>query len=406
MTVGVEGQVQMKKAIVVTLLIAGAVVLEACAESDGGAGAPDPEPGGKLPEADAGDAGPGADAAAPDPCRPDTLCPNDLFGPEGSGKVDLRTRINVIRGRSASDVWAGGAAGAVVHFDGAAWTRSETNALESIRGFWLRGSGELALVSMSPAAALVRGLDLEPADGAQPSTGGWLRVKSSAVPTSVSKNLTSAWGAPNAKWVWGTTGSVDQNHTGENNANGVWRARIDTGSRAVVVDAALPAGACKVLGCWWMSSIHGASADELWAVGRNGTTIHVTNAEGDAPEVAAVDSRTWAMLYGVWAAGPNEAFAVGGRGTIRHFVGGDVRDGVTDAPVTEDLRAVWGTSSADVWAVGDDACVLHFDGTRWSRVAVTGLDGRRPDLYAVWTTEPGHVWAGGDGVLLSIGGKP
>ena len=67
---------------------------------------------------------------------------------------------------------------------------------------------------------------------------------------------------------------------------------------------------------------------------------------------------------------------------------------------------MWGTSSSDVWVVGDRALVLHYDGKQWSRVPVGGLEGLRPDLYAVWTAEPGHVWIGGEGTVLSIGGKP
>jgi hypothetical protein len=78
---------------------------------------------------------------------------------------------------------------------------------------------------------------------------------------------------------------------------------------------------------------------------------------------------------------------------------------VADVPATATLRAVWGTSSADVWAVGDDATVLHYDGTSWTRAHVAGLGARHPNLYAVWASAPGHVWIGGDGILLSIGGK-
>jgi len=59
-----------------------------------------------------------------------------------------------------------------------------------------------------------------------------------------------------------------------------------------------------------------------------------------------------------------------------------------------------------VWAVGDGAVVLHYDGTRWSRMKIAGLGPRRPDLYTVWTAAPGHVWIGGHGVFLSLGGKP
>jgi hypothetical protein len=67
---------------------------------------------------------------------------------------------------------------------------------------------------------------------------------------------------------------------------------------------------------------------------------------------------------------------------------------------------VFGSSGSDIWAVGDHGVVLHYDGTRWSRVGIAGLGLRRPDLTAVWVPEPGHVWIGGIGVILSLGGKP
>ena len=135
--------------------------------------------------------------------------------------------------------------------------------------------------------------------------------------------------------------------------------------------------------------------------------LHITDAQGASPVVTAFDSQTWVQFNGVWAASASEAFAVGGVGTIRHYTEATSSwEAMPDVPATETLRAVWGTSRSDVWVVGDDACVLHFDGQAWSRVEVMGLGDRRPDLYAVWTASPGHVWVGGDGVLLSLGGKP
>ena len=41
------------------------------------------------------------------------------------------------------------------------------------------------------------------------------------------------------------------------------------------------------------------------------------------------------------------------------------------APRGNGLRAVWGNSSTDVFAVGDAGTILHYDGTCWSTM-VTG----------------------------------
>lgn len=353
----------------------------------------------------------GSDATADadaniDPCVSGALCPVARFGtPDTGAEFDSVTRINVIRGRSPSDVWAAGSAGAMAHFDGTAWKRSQTPTQESVRALWLRQSGEMAWMSMHPASTFVRGVDLEAADGAQMSADGWLSAKDVPVPGTLNTTLTAAWSTAEAEWLWGTTAGLSVEANGSQN-NGLWRARIDNEARSLEIEDALPAGACNKLGCWWMEAVHGSSANDLWAVGRHGTTLHVTDAQSGTPTITSLDSQTWAALNGVWAFG-SEMFAVGGVGTIRHYPGtGDSLDVVNETQTTETLRAVWGTSPNDVWAVGDAACVIHWDGMHWSRVAVGGLGGRRPDLYTVWTATPGKVWIGGDSVLLTLGGEP
>jgi len=348
------------------------------------------------------------------PCVPEAFCPLSLFGLSDTNPMfDIRTRINVIRGRSPSDVWAAGSMGAMAHFDGKAWKRSETAAggpvsgIESIRGLWLRETGEMAWASVFPASTWVRGIDLVPSAGAHPSADGWLAAEDVTVPDTVAKGLTAVWGMPDAEWVWGTSATSINDPT--TRTNGLWRARIDADAGTLEVRDPLPSGACNTLyGCWSMQALHGATADDLWAVGGGGVALHITGAQSDAPTFTAIDSLTRLSLNGVWATG-SEMFAVGAGGTIRHYSGtGDSLEVVTDVPAVEALRAVWGTSANDVWAVGDAACVLHWDGTHWSRIAVGGIEGdhRRPNLYTVWTGTPGKVWIGGDGVLLTLGGHP
>lgn len=62
-------------------------------------------------------------------------------------------------------------------------------------------------------------------------------------------------------------------------------------------------------------------------------------------------------------------------------------------PFGRRLRAVFGTSARDVWAVGDRGTAVHFDGTTWSPVD-TGTTARLTD---VWGAEENEYWAVGDG---------
>ena len=156
-----------------------------------------------------------------------------------------------------------------------------------------------------------------------------------------------------------------------------------------------------------VKSVHGASADDLWAVGEVGTAVRILDADGDTPSVKPANTQTSNALNVAWVASTSDAWAVGANGTIRHYTGDPVLwDVVSDVPTQGVLRAVWGSSSTDIWAVGDAGVVLHYDGKSWSRVKIAGLGTRRPNLTTVWVPAPGHVWVGGHGVILSLGGKP
>lgn len=347
--------------------------------------------------------GGGADASSDgaleegEPCSPEALCPGGPFDPSTiGGALDLRTRITAIRGRSASDVWAVGAGGTIVHFDGTSWSRSETGTIETMNAIWLRENEEIALVSL--AAMYTRGLPLPDGGNAPPSAGGW--SEGTLFEFGPSAAVTSTWTAPGAPWLWCSSPA-------QNGSTGLWRLHVDPASQSL--DIANPFGddVCATLPCAWMTSVHGTSGDDLWAVGYSGTTYRITNAQGDAPVITPFDSKTWAGLNGVWAASEKDAWSVGGAGVIRHYTGQPTSwDVVDDVPTTGNLNAIWGTSSTDVWAVGNDAVVLHYDGKGWSLMKVAGLGVSRPNLYTVWASSPGHVWIGGDGVILSVGGKP
>ena len=355
----------------------------------------------------------GADALAEDAqgelsdtCLPDSLCPNGPFDPNmPGGPLDSRTRIHFIVGRSATDVWAAGANGTMAHFDGTSWTRSDVGTIETMHALWLREKDEIALASLG--SIYTRGLATK-GDASAPSAGGWT---ASGAPTSLqagndysSLNVTSSWIAPGAEWLWLTS---QQAHLKSSPPlNGLWRLRVNSVTRALELGAALPERLCAARPCGHMTSIHGASADDLWAVGYTGAAFHITNAQSDTPAITQFESRTWASLNGVWVASANDAWAVGGAGTIRHYTGHSYAwDVVADVPTKNHLNAVWGSSATDIWAVGEGAVVLHYDGKAWSTVEVRGLGDRRPDLRTVWTPAPGHVWVGGDGVILSLGGK-
>ena len=74
-------------------------------------------------------------------------------------------------------------------------------------------------------------------------------------------------------------------------------------------------------------------------------------------------------LLSVWGTSSTNVFTVGSNGTILHF------DGSTwsymTSPVTDHLLGIWGNSASDIYAVGYDGVVLRYDGSVWS-VMISG----------------------------------
>ena len=100
-------------------------------------------------------------------------------------------------------------------------------------------------------------------------------------------------------------------------------------------------------------------------------------------------------LYAVWGSSGSDVFAVGQDGTILHYNG--LAWTAMNSSTTDDLYAVWGTADDDVFAVGQDGTVLHYDGVAWSSM----LRGTTYDLSSVWGASNTDTYAVGQrGTIL------
>jgi hypothetical protein len=103
-------------------------------------------------------------------------------------------------------------------------------------------------------------------------------------------------------------------------------------------------------------------------------------------------------LLGAWGTSSSDVFAVGGprgNGTpsaVLHYDGAAWTD--LHAGGTETFWWVSGTSSADVWVVGEAGRIAHWDGSSFTEHA----SGTTATLYGVWPASPSDVWA--------VGGTP
>jgi hypothetical protein len=64
-----------------------------------------------------------------------------------------------------------------------------------------------------------------------------------------------------------------------------------------------------------------------------------------------------------------------------------------ESPTTKDLAAIWGTSFGNIYAVGEDGVIVHFDGTGWSHVAYDSPT--KPNLHTIEGASDSQIWAAG-----------
>ncbi|MDD4924267.1 MAG: IPT/TIG domain-containing protein [Dehalococcoidales bacterium] len=114
---------------------------------------------------------------------------------------------------------------------------------------------------------------------------------------------------------------------------------------------------------------------------------------------SVMDSGTTTDLNAVWGSDSANIFAVGKSGAILHY------DGTLWTPVTSattaDLNAVWGSDSANIFAVGKSGAILHYNGTLWTPVT----SGTTAGLNAVWGSDSANIFAvGKSGAILHYNG--
>jgi hypothetical protein len=123
------------------------------------------------------------------------------------------------------------------------------------------------------------------------------------------------------------------------------------------------------------------------------------------------DGKTWTnevlpdanRLNALWCSA-DTVFGVGEDGAIEFRVGEKWASQLS--PTTKPLHDVSGTSDSDVWAVGEEGTIIHWDGTYWAdETPLNDEDKPYPTFWAVWAASPVSVFAvGNNGVALHYNG--
>ncbi len=322
--------------------------------------------------------------------------------------------LRAVWGSSATDLWAAGDFGGLIHFDGTAW-RGEP----SVGGVNLNLVGVFATAVNVNASPVVAGLGSTQVVSYDNNVG---------IGTSVSlpSGMTALYGVPSGSSVeiWAVGGASNIYRSTDGKAFTVATAPLPTGGHTVLSGVWMTSSSSptnrsylvvgdtgyiarfdgggtawtQIMGCPLtanLKSIHG-SGSSVFAVGSGGalysinlttntcsvplTTPPATNYNsvfhdgsvvwlaGEGGVVATylptpktlvpVTSGTTASLTGVWAGGgTNPAWVVGSSGTILSCTA----TGCTpqQAGLNANFRGVWGANPTDIWVAGNNGTLLR-----------------------------------------------
>ena len=161
-------------------------------------------------------------------------------------------------------------------------------------------------------------------------------------------------------------------------------------------------------------SVWGLQGDNLYFVGRitdRDTTYFDTSVDSnvtvDAPDKpfisqynglnfadAPISGIDWG-LYDIWGSSENNMYAVGYDGTVVHFDGSTWNVEFTDGSSPTYLSSVWGNSDSNVYTCGAGGALLHFD-TAWQVLSTHTYF----NLWDVWGISDMVYMVGTNGTII------
>jgi hypothetical protein len=269
--------------------------------------------------------------------------------------VNLATHnILGIWGSSSEDVFAVGRDGTALHFDGDSWTASDdpTFNLWDVRAVWGTGPNDVYAVWYS---------GLYHFDG-----HGWSDMEGD-----FDYGLEDIWGFDSGQIFavggWG----IAYRHKGS------WT------KQPVSAD---------------LRSVWGSSPWDVWAVGHgNESALRFNGKEWTIHEIG-----TAFYARDIWGRSADEIYIACNNGVLR-FDGQEWRD--WDDAGTTPVTLVWGPPAGKEVYLANWSRIRCFDGENWTEYDINDVTGDlRLDVYSIWGTSSTNIYAGGEnGMLLHFG---
>jgi len=249
--------------------------------------------------------------------------------------VDPKSTPFKLHGSAADDIWAVGH-GSLQHFDGASWSPRLSVTDDTLMGMWARSDNDAFAVD---------------------SAGRVLHWDG------------SHWSAKQtpATFLSSVTGTADDD---------VWVA----GTSVLHFDGTAWTTVLANTGYLSSAAIWAAGRTDVW-VGFDGPFFRHFN----GTSFDSLASATGGVVLSIWGSGPSDVWAVGAG--AQHWDGAKWTR-VDTGSGSNELHALSGSASNNVWAAGDGGTVVRWNGLGWSAVTRPTTD----DLYGIWVAGPNEVY--------------
>ncbi|HEY3447258.1 MAG TPA: hypothetical protein VGK67_12875 [Myxococcales bacterium] len=321
------------------------------------------------------------------------------------------SRINDIWGPASNDLWAVGFGKVVLHWDGMAWTPVATPFSEPFvfNGVWGTSSQDLWLVGFDHSNPSTDGSTLPTGPGVIARFDGqaWTAVKPEGAKALVRVTGTSAAD------VWAFDGSSALHWDGT-----AWTPVAGCGADAWSPDSSgmyctFKGHLLERTGTTWTKlasdpilgaqSIWGTSQTDIWIAGADcfgacsGVGSFAAIDHWDGAKLERELSDDGGELTKIRGSGPDDVWAVGIGGRLLHWNGSGWTSS-TEKGCELFWGGVHGSSPSNVWALGGkyerppqfdySAAVAGLSNTGWERIEAPGLD----HAWALWAGAENDVW--------------
>ncbi len=274
-------------------------------------------------------------------------------------------------GSSATDIYAAGDYGIVLHYDGSQWSvMGDFPGYRNVYGVW--GSSATDVFFVADKGEIYR------YDGSN-----WETMSSGT-----SNKLRDVWG----------TSATDVFATGD---MGTLLHFDGTSWTTMSVPANTPT----------LQDVWGTAWNNVYAAGGTSKSDPPTSHEAI---IIHYDGSSWSTqwtgaedkkLKALWGASAADIYATGDNGTILHTSDGTSWSAVLHGLTYDgEIRDVWGKTASEIFAVGDYTTIFHYDGSQWSNVSADIEPGIPTNLklHGLWgdSTTDFKVTVGENGTIL------